>query len=595
MVRNAVFSYVNPEDQSKNVFLLGWNAALALEIGAEPSSAERASWSDEEYKHLVKFLSGGDETVNTKTGQSWELQLKGAGRTPFSRFADGYAVLRSSIREYLCAEAVHTLNVPSSRSLAILSTETVVLREDGGEPGSIVCRVAPSWIRFGSFEIFFYRNDKKNLRRLAEYVVNNVFKLEMDDSIVMAQFATDFRRDEKERKTEGITKKSESTEDQKAENVQDEDKMSDDYDTSKRPIYRNRFARMFAEVARRTAIMVSGWQAIGFCHGVMNTDNMSILGLTIDYGPFAFLDKYDPTWICNHSDTEGRYAFQEQPGICLWNLGRLALTLENLIGAQEQVDDLEWMSQQEANPSLEERLKENAKDIVVDILNKDFRNEFLRDYRLRMNEKMGLGIIDIRENDLTDIVVPSLSWMDEYEVDYHQFYRQLAEYKVQSNSTVTENMEQVELFVKNLLPTPVWQSRGNIAVQDSLKWLEPYHDRLFGSEHLVDDETRRFSMNKINPAFVLRNWVAQKVIEQVTQSVEKTRTMSKEADPDKDMLDRVLWMCQNPFGDEVRRESMTVEGAVCEAKRNDADLQAYGAFLGPVPEWGQGIQCSCSS
>ncbi|KAF9120966.1 hypothetical protein BGW39_010965, partial [Mortierella sp. 14UC] len=464
MVRNAVYSFVNPEDQSKGAFLLSWNKDLAKELGVDANKLERSQWSDEELDHLVKVLTGGGrkipapqqdkndagkgpreaqpwahcygghqfgyyagqlgdgraislyETVNPATGESWELQLKGAGKTPYSRFADGYAVLRSSIREYLCAEAVATLNVASSRSLAILSTETMVVREEGGEPGSIVCRVAPSWIRFGSFEIFHYRKDRTNLRRLAEYVCDEVYKLPRDDPQEMASFTEKFRQ------ANLATSPEEASGELKHVSAAVDGETEGAPTAIERPkaLYRNRFAKMFEQVAYRTAIMVSGWQAIGFCHGVMNTDNMSILGLTIDYGPFAFLDKYDPTFICNHSDSEGRYSFQQQPGICLWNLGRLALTLENLIGAQERVDDLEWFRQQEADTEKEKKLKEASTDIVVEILNKSFREVFLKDYRLRMNEKMGLGGADqVKDGDLTEIVVPSLAWMDDYEVDFH--------------------------------------------------------------------------------------------------------------------------------------------------------------------------------
>ncbi|KAF9082188.1 hypothetical protein BGX23_012718 [Mortierella sp. AD031] len=642
MVRNAVYSFVNPEDQSKNAFLLSWNKEFAQQLGVDVNKIERSQWSEEELDHLVKVLTGGGrkiqapqggdddgkgpreaqpwahcygghqfgyyagqlgdgraislyETVNPATGEAWELQLKGAGKTPYSRFADGYAVLRSSIREYLCAEAVAALDVASSRSLAILSTETMVVREEGGEPGSIVCRVAPSWIRFGSFEIFHYRKDRINLRRLAEYVCDEVYKLPRDDPKEMAEFTEQLKK---------VDLAHDNTQSEEPPHIS----AAADGEAQGAPVavkhpkahYWNRFAKMFEQVAYRTAIMVSGWQAIGFCHGVMNTDNMSILGLTIDYGPYAFLDKYDPAFICNHSDSEGRYSFQQQPGICLWNLGRLALTLEHLIGAQGRVDDLEWVRQQEADPEKEKALKEAATDIVVEILNKSFREVFLKDYRRRMNEKMGLGGANqVQEEDLTEIVVPALAWMDDYEVDFHQFFRALADYKVQGADIVDQNTAQVETLVQRLLPTAVFQARGTVAVQEIKTWLPAYHTRIVESDDLKDDQARRARMNKVNPAFVLRNWVAQRVIERVTESVMKTREKSAEEDPDKDLLDRVLWMCQHPFGEvddgsQVVETTMTAEG-VCEVKRNDAGLEAYGEFVGPVPEWGQGIQCSCSS
>ncbi|KAF9932588.1 hypothetical protein BGZ75_008521 [Mortierella antarctica] len=666
MVRNAVYSFVNPEDQSKNAFLLSWNKDLAKEIGVDHSKLDRSQWTKDEYESVVKVLSGGGrklaraaqddaadqgprlaqpwahcygghqfgyyagqlgdgraislyETVNPETGESWELQLKGAGKTPYSRFADGYAVLRSSIREYLCAEAVAALGVASSRSLAILSTETMVVREEGGEPGSIVCRVAPSWIRFGSFEIFFYRKDRINLRRLAEYVCSDVFHLPKDSQEEMAKFADQLKSkdphtsgNKEVTSTAAAASASASTEPTATpatpataatEGAVEGATVADAQ--HHRPLYRNRFAKMFEQVARRTALMVSGWQAIGFCHGVMNTDNMSILGLTIDYGPYAFLDKYDPTWVCNHSDSEGRYSFQQQPGICLWNLGRLALTLENLIGAQERVDDLDWMQEQESDPEKEKHLKEAASDIVIEVLNNSFRDVFLKDYRERMNAKMGLGgPEEVQDGDLTEIVVPALAWMDDYEVDFHEFFRALADYKVQKANSAEQNVGQVKAMVQRLLSPVIWQARGEVAVKESMDWLGEYHSRVAQSESLKNDRERRARMNAINPAFVLRNWVAQRVIERVTESVMKTREETKEEDLDKELLDRVLWMCQHPFGgvDDLSHPEPEAEPEVgddgtsaCEVKRNDAGLEAYGEFVGPVPEWGQGIQCSCSS
>lgn len=654
LVRNAVYSFVYPEDQSKDALLLSWNKDLAELIGVDKAKLEQRQWTDEEHANVVKVLAGGArrlaatddddteprlaepwalcygghqfgfyagqlgdgraislyETVDPKTGKSWELQLKGAGKTPYSRFADGYAVLRSSIREYLCAEAMVALNVPTSRSLAITSTKTVVAREEGGEPGAIVCRVAPSWIRFGNFEIFFYRKDRTNLRKLAEYVTHELFNLPKDDPQDIVAFTEKFgslvlqkpitassvEGNQKEKAEE--TSSSQPTATAATEGAAEGAPVADP--VTSRPSYRNRFAKMYEQVAIRTAYMVSGWQATGFCHGVINTDNMSILGLTIDYGPYAFLDKYDPEWICNHSDAEGRYAFQQQPAICLWNLGRLAFTLENLIGAQERVDDLEWLEEQESDSEKERRLKDAAQHIVVDILNQSFREVFLKDYRERMNAKLGLGSAEnVRKEDLSKILIPALSWMNDYEVDFHQFFRDLADYKVLDKPSVENNMEQVEAFVKKVISSTFWQARGSDAIEESKTWLAAYHSRLVESDELKDDEKRRARMNRVNPAFVLRNWVAQRVIERVTESVRKSREGSQEEDPDKDLLERVLWMCQHPYGDESQdavadKEEPEKEDA-CKFTRNDSGLEAYGEFVGPVPEWGQGIQCSCSS
>jgi uncharacterized protein YdiU (UPF0061 family) len=206
-----------------------------------------------------------------------ELQLKGAGPTPYSRRADGRAVLRSSIREFLASEAMAGLGIPTTRALSIVTNDLPVIRETV-EPAAVVCRVAPSFIRFGHFEHFYHRNLQKELRALADHVIDTHFPA-----------------------LEGP----------------------------------KRVEHFLLEVVSRTARLMAQWQAVGFGHGVMNTDNMSILGLTIDYGPYAFQDAFDPPWAFNHSDHQGRYSWQNQPKIGYWNCMCLAQTLVDLIGSTE--------------------------------------------------------------------------------------------------------------------------------------------------------------------------------------------------------------------------------------------------------------------
>jgi uncharacterized protein YdiU (UPF0061 family) len=229
------------------------------------------------------------EVVNAR-GERWELQLKGAGPTPYSRTADGRAVLRSSIREFLCSEAMHHLGVPTTRALSVVTTGEAVVRDmfyDGNarpEPGAVVCRVAPSFIRFGNFEIFAARDDVANLERLIDFTIARDYphlSAESGDAAV-------------------------------------------------------RRARWFAEICERTARMVVHWMRVGFVHGVMNTDNMSILGLTIDYGPYGWLDDFDPHWTPNTTDAGGRrYRYAQQPAVAQWNLVRLAEALHLVIGDEE--------------------------------------------------------------------------------------------------------------------------------------------------------------------------------------------------------------------------------------------------------------------
>jgi uncharacterized protein YdiU (UPF0061 family) len=222
------------------------------------------------------LLLGG---VRAADGRVWELQLKGAGKTPYSRMGDGRAVLRSSIREFLCSEAMHALGIPTTRALAVMGSDLPVFRETV-ETAAVLTRMAPSFVRFGSFEFFFWRGEHEGLKQLADYVIDSFFPQCREAGDGTAPYLA-----------------------------------------------------LLREVARSTARLIAQWQGVGFCHGVMNSDNMSMLGLTIDYGPFGFIDAFDAGHICNHSDEHGRYAYNQQPAVAHWNLyclgqAMIPLTLE---------------------------------------------------------------------------------------------------------------------------------------------------------------------------------------------------------------------------------------------------------------------------
>ena len=212
------------------------------------------------------------------TGEHWELQLKGSGKTPYSRMGDGRAVLRSSIREFLGSEALHHLRVPTTRALAVIGSDQPVIRETV-ETAAVTLRMSPTFVRFGSFEYFYWTRQYDALRQLADYVI--------------ARFYPECR-------------------------------------AAQQP-----YLAFLEQVARRTARLVAQWQGVGFCHGVLNTDNMSILGITIDYGPFGFMDAFDGGYICNHSDVNGRYAYNMQPQIAHWNLYALG---QALVALTDDVD-----------------------------------------------------------------------------------------------------------------------------------------------------------------------------------------------------------------------------------------------------------------
>jgi uncharacterized protein YdiU (UPF0061 family) len=329
--------------------------------------------------------------VRNRKGELWDIQLKGSGKTPYSRFGDGRAVMRSTIREYLCSEAMAALGIPTSRALAIVATGETVRRETR-EPGAVLARLAKSHVRFGHFEHFFHRGQKDEVRRLADYVIGEYF-----------------------------------------------------------PEHAGDYSGWFGEVVKRTAEMVAQWQAVGFAHGVMNTDNMSILGLTIDYGPYGFMDEYNPEFICNHSDEQGRYSFINQPMIAHWNLRALALTLSDLI----------------------------ATETLLEKLN-SYEGQFGVKYRALMRAKVGLS----REEEGDDRLIGDLlALMAMGRADYTQVFRGLPR----------AGGNWVALFGAMDNKAGEWLARYRLRAQD---------EDLSG-------------MDLVNPKFVLRNWVAETAIRAV--------------------------------------------------------------------------------
>ncbi len=365
--------------------------------------------------------------VRNHDGALWDIQLKGAGRTPYSRFGDGRAVLRSSIREYLCSEAMAALGVPTTRALAVVATRARVLRETV-EPGAVVTRLLRSNIRFGHFEHFHHGGKPDKVRELSDFVIATYHPALAGES--------------------------------------------------------DRYARWFDDIVTRTANLMAHWQSLGFCHGVMNTDNMSILGDTIDYGPFGFLDAFDPAFICNHSDHTGRYAFDRQPGIALWNLQALAFALQTLVP---------WDA---AKASLEQ-----------------FVPRFVAHYSRLMSGKIGIGEIDGLRN--VDLVTDLLGIMKRSAADYTRCFRLL--------SATDDNAGRA-----------AWTALfSDGARADAFAWLDRWHGHLAAEN--ADFGTIRAAMDRTNPAFVLRNWVAETAIRAV------------EDHGDVATLDRIFRLVTRPF------------------------------------------------
>jgi len=520
-VANACFSLVDPEPVVKPK-LVGYSEDALRLLGITPEESQRPDFPEffsgnkklngsqtaahcycgHQFGNFAGQLGDGramylGEILNNE-GERWELQLKGAGKTPYSREADGRAVLRSSIREFLCSEAMHHLGVPTTRAGSIITSETFAIRDplyDGNpirEHCAIVSRIAQSFIRFGSFQVA--RTTDKMTGRAGPSPKNFKLVMTLIDYVIKHHFP----------------------EIAEVENQEE------------------RYKKMLGKVAQLTAKMVAGWQTVGFAHGVMNTDNMSILGLTIDYGPYGWLEYYDPNYICNHSDHEGRYAFGNQVSICKWNLEQLA-----------------------------EAIFVSPNDSKV-ILRKFFDQEYEKIFHEKMTQK--LGLFKTKDRDAT-MIKELLHTLEETCADMTNVFRSLSQFnnaaqideflpKILSQcsdaSTWLEKqkptMPLYELQMYMRLPADVLASVGKspemlqkqVALlkkyhelqglddaqkkaQDEKAWrsfLQVYADRLSAEFEGMSDEERSEaekkriqSMNSVNPKFVLRNHLAQDAIE----------------------------------------------------------------------------------
>jgi uncharacterized protein YdiU (UPF0061 family) len=356
-------------------------------------------YAGHQFGHYVPRLGDG-RAINLGSINGWHLQTKGSGETRYSRTSDGRAAVPSSIREYLMSEAMYHLGIPTTRALGIIGSQTKILRNQI-EHGAIIMRMSPSWVRFGTFEYFYYFKEYDKLKSLADYVIAESYP-----------------------------------------HLQKEE---------------DRYFKFFCEVVERTAKLIAQWQGVGFCHGVMNTDNMSIAGLTIDYGPYAMLDDFDYGFVCNKTDRIGRYSYGEQPNISYWNLTMLSKALSPIIDKermQKKLDDYGDFI---------------YPDAYIDI----------------MCQKLGLALRLDKDIELITELVGALQ--DAY-VDYTLFFRTLSHY----------DGERMPLYDIAMNPVVIHN------------WLDLYDARL--SKETRTQPERQKSMLKTNPKYVLKNYMLQEAI-----------------------------------------------------------------------------------
>jgi len=566
MVKGALYTYVRPDPQGESE-LLAVSQRAVQDIGLNEEEAKT-----EEFKELVagkKILTWdeskpeegiypwaqcyggyqfgqwagqlGDgraislfESTNPATGTRYEIQLKGAGRTPYSRFADGRAVLRSSIREFVVSEYLNAIGIPSTRALALTLNKGSKIMRERMEPGAIVTRFAQSWIRFGTFDLQHIRGDRKTLRTLADYTAEHVYggwdklpsKLPAGDA-----------KEVHDQTHKGIAK---DVVEGEAENEE------------------NRYVRLYRAILRRNASTVAKWQAYGFMNGVLNTDNTSILGLSIDFGPFAFLDTFDPTYTPNHDDHMLRYSYRNQPTIIWWNLVRLGEALGELMGAGSAVDSDTFVEQGVTEAQADEVVK--RAESVIDRAGEEYKAVFLAEYKRLMT--LRLGLTSQKESDFEDLFSELLDCLEKFELDFHHAFRRLSTVTLADVETEERRKDVAGRFFRaDNVPRQESEERRRIA-----EWLGKWAERVRQDWGEGKDEERKVAMNAVNPNFVPRSWILDELIDRVEKKHER------------DVLPQIMKLSLNPFQEHW-----------------DWDQDEEERFCGDVPKYKGMLQCSCSS
>jgi uncharacterized protein YdiU (UPF0061 family) len=566
MVKNALFTYVRPEE-AKNPELLAVSKAALRDIGIKESETQT-----EDFKQLVagnklygwdaENMEGGYpwaqcyggwqfgswagqlgdgraislfETTNPSTNHRYELQLKGAGITPYSRFADGKAVLRSSIREFVVSEALNALRFPTTRALSLTLLPEEQVRRETFEPGAIVARFAESWLRVGNFDILRARGDRDNVRKLADYLAEHVFggwenlPARLEDTA-------------KPETSKGVPK----------DDLQGPEGLEE-----------NRYARLYREIVRRNAKCVAYWQAYGFMNGVLNTDNTSLFGLSLDFGPFAFMDVFDPDYTPNHDDAMLRYSFRNQATIIWWNLVRLGESLGELIGIGDKVDAEEFVEKGIKQEDADALIK-RAEGLITRT-GEEYKTVFMSEYKRLMSARLGLKTE--QPTDFQELYSELLDTMEAIKLDFNSFFRKLSSTSVSDLESEEGRKDQARRFFHHET-APDDADLARVA-----KWLAAWRERVVADwSASADSPERTQAMKQANPNFIPRGWILDEVIDRVQNKGERK------------VLEELMVMSLEPFRDVEEWEFESQEA------REQAER-----WVGDVPKLKIAMQCSCSS
>ena len=566
MVKGALYTYVRPEETEKPE-LLGVSRTAMRDIGFQDEeeltedfrnvvAGNKIFWNNETQEGIYPWAQCyggwqfgswagqlGDgraislfESTNPFTKARYEVQLKGAGRTPYSRFADGKAVLRSSIREYLVSEALNGLHIPTTRALSLTLAPTSRVRRERLEPGAIVARFAQSWLRIGTFDIMRARGDRNLIRTLSNYVAENVYP--GWEALPAAQ----------EDPSKPIVNRPKAV---PPDNVQ-----------GAKGVEENRYTRLYRAIARKNALTVAAWQAYAFTNGVLNTDNTSLLGLSLDFGPFAFLDNFDPNYTPNHDDHALRYSYKNQPSIIWWNLVRLGESMGELIGSGAKVDDKEFVEEGVSKAFAPELIK-RAESIIQNV-GEEYKTVFLAEYTRLMRAR--LGLVSEQESDFQDLFSELLDTLEALELDFNHFFRRLSAIKVSELDTEEQRKEKAAIFFHAEGQASTSSFTEPMARERVAAWLSKWSSRVQQDWGADGDAEREEKMKQVNPKFIPRSWILDEIIQRV------------ERDGERDVLDRAMNMAEHPFEEEWQ-----------------GDREEEERWCGDVPRQGRMMQCSCSS
>lgn len=435
-------------------------------------------------------------------------------------------------------KALNGLHIPTTRALALTLARKSRVRRETVEPGAVVTRFAQSWLRIGTFDILRARGDRRLIRTLATYVAEHVYPgweslpAVLDSSRLLSHAAINPPR--------GVS----------ASTIQGHPEAE-----------QNRFTRLYREIARRNAVTVAYWQAYAFTNGVLNTDNTSLLGLSLDFGPFAFLDNFDPSYTPNHDDHALRYSYRNQPTMIWWNLVRLGESFGELIGAGPRVDSETFIQKGVSEDFADELIK--RAETIIRAVGEEYRALFLAEYTRLMRAR--LGILSAEESDVDGLFTELLNTLEALELDFNHFFRRLSSVRLTDLDTDSQRTGIASVFF-HAEGIPARKTTEEAAKTRVAGWLLKWRDRMAKDWGHGRDAEREDAMKSVNPKFLPRGWVLDEIIRRVDK------------DGDREVLGRVMRMAENPFED-------SWGGDAAEEKR----------WCGDVPRPERGLMCSCSS